>query len=674
MKTFDKLSETNILSDEFINYCNNNIEFLNSIIDYEKDKKIDFFGLRTLMKTYLLKDIDGNIVESPQHLFLREAIQVNLNKINNENIKKTYEMLSNLYYTHATPTLFNSGTKRPQLSSCFLMSCDDSIDSIAKTWEKIAHISKYAGGVGISLSDIRGKDSKIKSTNGKSDGIIPLCRVYQSIALYVNQSGKRNGSIAVYLEPWHCDIFAFIDLRRITGNETEKARDLFLGLWVPDIFMERVKNNDDWYLMTPDVCENLTTTYGSEFNELYLNYVKENKYVKKIKAVELYQKILEAQLETGMPYMCFKDTSNIKSNQKNLGTIKCSNLCSEIILYTSDEEIATCNLASISLPKYVENKRFNYELLGEVVERAIYNLDNVIDVNFYPTEETKTSNFRHRPLGLGISGLTNLYFKMGYGFDSPESFNLNKKVFECIYYHALKSSNELAIKYGYYSTFENSPFSNGILQFHMCNKNINDLHIEGYPDFNWEELIKNIKLYGTRHSQLTALMPTASTSQILGSYECFEPYASNIFVRKMGKHDIVVVNNHLIEELKELNLWDNDLYNELIYYEGSVQSIKRIPEKIKRKYKTAFELQQSILVKQAVDRSLFIDQSQSLNIFMEKPDFNKLSKSHFYAWQNGLKTGSYYIRSKPPKTASKFGLDGEFIKRKEIEECLTCSA
>ena len=682
MNILKEINKTNILSEDYKKYCYENIEFIDSILDFEKDKLFDFFGLRTLIKTYLLKSVDGNIIECPQHLFLREAIQVHLNKINNENIKNTYYYLSNLYYTHATPTLFNSGTNRSQLSSCFLMSCEDSIVGIAKSWENIAHISKYAGGIGISLSDIRGKNSKIKSTNGKSDGIVPLCKVYQSIALYVNQSGKRNGSIAIYLEPWHSDIFSFIDLRRITGDESEKTRDLFLGLWIPDIFMESVKNDTYWYLMSPDVCSGLTTTYGDEFKELYYKYVKEEKYVKKIKAVELYQKILESQIETGMPYMCYKDASNKKSNQKNLGTIKSSNLCSEVILHTSSEEIATCNLASISLPKFVnEDRTFNFELLGKVTELATYNLNNVIDVNYYPVKETENSNLKNRPLGLGVQGLVDTYFKMGYSFDSPEAFKLNRKIFECIYYHSVKSSNNMAKIDGTYSTFNGSPFSQGILQFHMWDKTVEDLHMDGYPDFQWNELIEDVKKYGTRNSQLTALMPTASTSQIMGNYECFEPFASNIFVRKMGKHDIVVINNHLVKELKELNLWNDETYNELLYYDGSIKNMN-IPENLKTKYKTAFELQQSVLVKQSIERGCFIDQSQSLNIFMENPDFNKLNKAHFFGWQNGgcnsLKTGIYYLRSRAAKSANKFGLDPEVVRKikekNDDEVCLQCSA
>ena len=829
------IDKTNILSEDYTNYCYKNMDFINKLLDFKKDKLLTFFGILTLQKSYLLKDINGKIIETPQHLFLREAIQVNLNKPNNELIKETYDYLSKMFYTHASPTIFNSGTKINQLSSCFLLDCDDDMNYISKSWSDIASISKLGGGIAISLSKIRCQDSIIKSTNGKSDGIIPLCKVYQSIALYVNQSGKRNGALSIYIEPWHGDIYKFIDLRRITGNEDDKTRDLFLGLWIPDLFMNCVKNNLDWYLMDSSVSIGLTEIYGEEFEKLYYSYVEQNKFIKKIKAIELYERILESQIETGMPYMCYKDAGNYKSNQKNIGIIRSSNLCvapetmiltfrgykeiqtlenqyvnvynginysnvkiiktgikqklikigfsngnylectpyhrfkiidewliecqtpyknynnnnniqytekytkiveatdlkigmiipdyyiridkklyknikitsiednaryddtycfnepilhqgifngiltmncTEIFLHTSPQETAVCNLSSISLPKFVnEDKTFNYELLGKVAELTTYTLNNVIDVNYYPVKEAEYANQLSRPIGIGVSGLADVFLLMDHAYESPEAFNINKKIFECIYYHSLKSSNNIAKIDGPYEKFVGSPFSMGLLQFHLCGKTVDDLHIDGYPDFKWDELIEDIKKYGTKNSMLTAAMPTASSSQIIGNYESFEAYSSNIFLRKMGKHDMIIVNKHLIKELKEMNLWNDDTLNELLYYEGSIKCMN-LPLKMKKKYKTSFEMLQKNIIQQSIDRSLFIDHSQSLNIFMDKPDKTKLSKCHFYGWQGGLKTGSYYIRSKPTKSAIKFGLDAEFIKKIEEkqEECLTCSA
>lgn len=898
-KTLNYLIETNTLSENYINYCKNNIDFINETLNFNNDYLINFFGLKTLLSSYLLKTKDGIIIETPQHMFMREAIQVNINKLDNEKIKETYYYLSNLYYTHATPTLFNSGTKYPQLSSCYLLQCGDSIEEIGKSITDMMNISKWAGGIGINLSDVRGKGSKIKSNNGKSDGIIPLCKMIESMARYVNQSGKRNGAVAVYLEPWHSDIFSFVDLRRITGNELERTRDLFLGLWIPDLFMKKVQTEKpgekNWYLMSPDSSPGLTDCYGDKFEELYNKYVEEGKYIKQVSSQELYRRILESQCETGLPYMLYKDACNEKSNQKNLGTIKNSNLCvsgktniitdkgmfeiknlvnkkvniwngyefsdveiiktgenqtlhkieftngeelyctpyhkfyiknykeevraddleidmeligynfpliinnnllnetmkqlefyfnnvdllsndsldnykliksrinllgsdckiiknnednytitftnnnlnklielgfnpdnlnkieidnegikikkitknicnedtycfndkkrhlgvfngiltgncSEIIEYSNNEEIAVCNLGSISLPKFInEDKTFNFELLGKVSYLATHNLNSVIDINFYPVPETEVSNMRHRPIGLGVQGLIDVYQIMGYSFDSPEALKLNKKIFECIYYNSLRSSIDIAKEEGSYSSFEGSPFSNGLLQFHLWGKNVDDLNIDGFPSFDWNNIIEEIKIYGTRNSLLTTIMPTGSTSQIMGNYECIEPYASNILTRVTAKREFIVINKNLVKALKELNLWNYDAYNELLYYNGSVQNMD-VPEHIKKIYRTSYELPQKFIIQQSLDRGIFIDQTQSLNIFMEQPDQEKLTKAHFYGWRNGIKTGLYYLRTKPAANAKKYGVDidkQKKMKKKVVcndDVCVMCSA
>lgn len=898
-KTLNYLIETNTLSENYINYCKNNIDFINETLNFNNDYLINFFGLKTLLSSYLLKTKDGTTIETPQHMFMREAIQVNINKLDNEKIKETYYYLSNLYYTHATPTLFNSGTKYPQLSSCYLLQCGDSIEEIGKSITDMMNISKWAGGIGINLSDVRGKGSKIKSNNGKSDGIIPLCKMIESMARYVNQSGKRNGAVAVYLEPWHSDIFSFVDLRRITGNELERTRDLFLGLWIPDLFMKKVQTEKpgekNWYLMSPDSSPGLTDCYGDKFEELYNKYVEEGKYIKQVSSQELYRRILESQCETGLPYMLYKDACNEKSNQKNLGTIKNSNLCvsgktniitdkgmfeiknlvnkkvniwngyefsdveiiktgenqtlhkieftngeelyctpyhkfyiknykeevraddleidmeligynfpliinnnllnetmkklefyfnnvdllsndsldnykliksrinllgsdckiiknnednytitftnnnlnklielgfnpdnlnkieidneeikikkitknicnedtycfndkkrhlgvfngiltgncSEIIEYSNNEEIAVCNLGSISLPKFInEDKTFNFELLGKVSYLATHNLNSVIDINFYPVPETEVSNMRHRPIGLGVQGLIDVYQIMGYSFDSLEALNLNKKIFECIYYNSLRSSIDIAKEEGCYSSFEGSPFSNGLLQFHLWGKNVDDLNIDGFPSFDWNNIIEEIKIYGTRNSLLTTIMPTGSTSQIMGNYECIEPYASNILTRVTAKREFIVINKNLVNALKELNLWNYDAYNELLYYNGSVQNMD-VPEHIKKIYRTSYELPQKFIIQQSLDRGIFIDQTQSLNIFMEKPDQEKLTKAHFYGWRNGIKTGLYYLRTKPAANAKKYGVDidkQKKMKKKVVcndDVCVMCSA
>ncbi len=676
--------EFNLLSDKYYNFIKENSEQLINILDSSRDKLIDFFGLKTLSRSYLLKDKKKIIIETPQMMFLRSAIQIHgLHPQTDQEkmfelIKSTYDSMSQLYFTHATPTLFNSGGKYPQLSSCYLLQCSDDLDGISKTISDIMKISKWAGGIGVNLSDVRADGALIKSNGGSSNGIIPLCKVLESVARYINQSGKRSGSVACYLEPYHSDIFEFIELRKNTGDENLRARDLFLALWIPNAFMRAVESDGPWYLMTPDVCVGLTEAYGSKFDELYYSYVKQGKYIKEIKARDLFVKIIESQIETGMPYMLYKDHVNEKSNQKNLGTIKCSNLCSEVLEYSSADEIAVCNLASICLPMFVENGVYNFEKLGQIAQMAVHNLNNIIDMNFYPVPETAKSNFSHRPVGLGVQGLADTYIKLGYPFDSVDASKLNRQIFECIYFNALTKSNELAKKYGPYSTFKGSPFSQGLLQFHLAGKTTRDLDKElGY---DWDNLIESIKEFGTRNSLLTTVMPTASTAQIMNNTESIEPVTTNLYVRKVLAGEYVVINKYLVEDLKKINMWNEQIYSELIYDNGSVQKLD-IPQNLKDKYKTAYDLKQKVIVDQSVDRSIFIDQSQSLNLFWEKPDMAKVFASHMYGWKKGLKTGMYYLKSRPATEAIKFGIDIDVEKNikqkrsnKEDEVCLTCSA
>ncbi len=685
----------NLISTNYYEFIKSNLEILNNLIVSSRDKLIDFFGLKTLERSYLLRDKDKIIIETPQMMFLRCAIQIHgLHPSTNEEdkfnlISNTYNNMSQLYFTHATPTLFNSGRTYPQLSSCYLLQCSDDLDGICKSISDVMKISKWAGGIGICLSDIRADGATIKSNGGKSNGIIPLCKVLESSARYINQSGLRSGSVATYLEPWHYDIFDFIELRKNTGDENLRARDLFLGLWIPNAFMRAVETDGPWYLMTPDVSTGLTDCYGEEFEQLYYSYVKEGRYVKEIKARELFTKIIESQIETGMPYMMYKDHVNIKTNQKNLGTIKSSNLCSEICQKSSSDEIAVCNLASICLPMFVEDDKYNFEKLGQVVQTVVLNLNNIIDMNYYPVEETRKSNFRHRPVGLGVQGLADTYIKMGYPFDSADASKLNKKIFECIYYNALIKSNELAKKFGPYETFEGSPFSQGLLQFHLAGKTVDDMDKElGY---DWVNLIESIKEHGTRNSLLTTVMPTASTAQIMNNTESIEPVTTNIYVRKVLAGEYIVVNKYLVKDLKKLGLWNEQIYSEIVFDNGSVQKLE-IPEEIKSIYKTAYDIKQKVVVDQSVDRSVFIDQSQSLNLFWEQPDMSKVYASHMYGWKKGLKTGMYYLKSRPSSEAIKFGIDIEIEKNikdkrgitsrpniinnrmKEEEVCLTCSA
>ena len=830
-----KQYDCGLLSDSFYNYVMSNTEILSNMIVWERDNLIDYFGLKTLERSYLLKDKSGKFIERPQMMWLRVAIQIHgLKKDSNdftnleqtdltdenltdlELIKQTYDYMSELYFTHATPTLFNSGSKFPQLSSCYLLQCPDDLEQIGSSFKSIMLISKWAGGIGINLSDIRSNNSLIKSTGGRTSGIIPLCKTLEALARYVNQSGKRLGSIACFLETWHADIEDFIELRKNTGDDNLRARDLFLGLWVSDGFMKAIETDADWYLMNPNISTGLTDCWGKEFETLYNQYVEEGKYIKKMKARELYKKITECQFETGMPYMMFKDNINSRSNQQNLGTIKNSNLCvapetriltdkgyypiidlngrkvnvwngekfsqvvvkqtgtnqklikvnfsngnyiectpyhkffiniggkkkiieaenlkagmeifnytipildkccgsgcideyvipptlfenrnnikiisvedlgrlsdtycfnepekhagifngiltgncSEIVEYSSPDEIAVCNLASISLPKFVvksEGKAwFDFALLGKIVQIVTHNLNKIIDLNFYPVPQTAKSNLAHRPIGIGVQGLADCYFLMGYSFDSDEAVKLNKKIFECMYWNSLTKSVELAKISGPYSSFQGSPFSKGFVQFHLAgfdSKQVADAEL----NLDWDGLVEQIKKYGTRNCLLTTIMPTASTAQILNNNESIEPYPSNVYVRKVLAGEYLIVNKHLVEDLKEIGMWNSTVLAELMYDNGSVQKLD-IPVHLKNKYKTAYELKQSVIVKQAIDRGIFIDQSQSMNLFMGMPDHNKLASAHLYAWKNGLKTGSYYIRSQPVTEATKFSIDIE---------------
>jgi ribonucleoside-diphosphate reductase alpha subunit len=692
-----KQHELGLISDIFYNFICEHNDKLSNMLVWERDGLIDYFGLKTLERSYLLKDLDKKFIERPQMMWLRCSIQIhglhgltntNTNSNTNSNtntntntnsntntntntnsntnldeklrlIKETYDYMSELYFTHATPTLFNSGSNFPQLSSCYLLQCPDDLEQIGNSFKSIMMISKWAGGIGINLSDIRSTNSLIKSNGGRTNGIIPLCKVLESLARYVNQSSKRLGSIACYLEVFHADIEDFIELRKNTGDEHLRTRDLFLGLWVCDAFMRAIESDGDWYLMNPNESIGLTDSWGVEFESLYAKYILEGKYVKKVKARELYKKITDCQFETGMPYMMFKDTINARSNQQNLGTIKNSNLCCEITEYSSQDEIAVCNLASISLPKFVSNingtMQFDFDKFGKIVQIITTNLNNIIDLNFYPVPQTAKSNFSHRPIGIGIQGLADCYFMMGYSFDSDQAIRLNKQIFECIYWNALTRSNDLAKIYGKYSSFDSSPFSQGKLQFHLAG--FNELEIaDNELNLDWANLINDIKTHGTRNCLLTTVMPTASTSQILNNNESIEPYASNMYVRKVLSGEYLIVNKHLVKDLKAIKKWNVEILTELQYDNGSVQKLD-IPDSIKNKYKTAFELKQSVIVKQSIDRGLFIDQSQSMNLFMEMPDHNKLASAHIYAWKNGLKTGSYYIRSKPVTEATKFSID-----------------
>jgi ribonucleoside-diphosphate reductase alpha subunit len=625
----------------------------------ERDFDFGYFGLKTLEKGYLQK-IDGEIIETPQYLYMRVAIGIHGHDI--DHVLETYDALSKGLFIHATPTLFNAGTPRPQMSSCFLIANkEDSIDGIYDTVKECARISKWAGGIGLHVHDVRANKSHIRGTNGTSDGIIPMLRVYNSTARYVNQAGRRKGSIAVYLEPWHADILDFLEIRLNQGDEEARCRDLFSAMWISDLFMKRVESDGNWSLFCPDQAKGLSDVYGKEFEDLYEKYEADGLATKVVPASEIWKAIIKSQSETGTPYMLYKDACNEKSNHKHLGTIKSSNLCTEIIEYTDKDETAVCNLASIALPKYVdvEKKEFNHEELHRVTKMITRNLNKVIDKNFYPTENGKRSNMRHRPIGIGVQGLADVFIMLRMTFGSEESRKLNIDIFETIYHASLESSCELAEMYGPYSTFKGSPFSKGILQFDMWDR---DPKFSGRYDWNaMRELVKK----GTMNSLLLAPMPTASTSQILGNNECFEPYTTNIYLRRTLAGEFVVVNKHLVNDLKERGLWSKEMKDLMVKANGSVQNIIDIPDDLKELYKTVWEMSQKTIIDMAADRGVYIDQSQSMNLFVESPTISKLSSMHMYAWKTGLKTGMYYLRSKAKSRPIQFSLEAE---------CSMCSA
>jgi ribonucleotide reductase alpha subunit len=687
-------ADVRVINHELYNIVQKHKDKINSYINYQRDYLFDYFGFKTLERAYLLR-VNNKIVERPQDMFMRVALGIHGNDI--KDALETYDAMSTKMFLHATPTLFNYGTLREQGSSCFLLHMnDDSINGIYESLAECAAISKYAGGIGIHIHNIRGKNSVIRGTNGNSDGIVPMLRVFNSTARYVNQSGKRNGSIAVYLEPWHCDIEMFLDMKKNHGNEEDRARDLFYGLWIPDLFMERVKSNGVWSLMCPDKCKYLSDVYGDEFYKLYTGYEEKGMFIKQIKAQDLWIKILESQIETGTPYMLYKDAVNKKSNQSNLGIIKSSNLCTEIVEYTSPDEIAVCNLASLCLPSYIVKGVFDFELLGRHVKILTKNLNKIIDKNFYPLEKARTSNLKHRPIGIGVQGLSDTYMILKLPYESREASELNKKIFETIYYYAMEMSMEISKKRteiiletdsspdyvvdlnefeenmtsfkGAYSSFDGSPLSNGKFQF--------DLWGVSPSMYDWDSLRKMVCKWGVRNSLLAAPMPTASTSQIMGFTESFEIPTSNIYKRKTMAGEFIIINKYLVNDLIEKGLWDNAMKEDILIREGSIQTIDKIPDDLKQLYKTAWEIKQKNYIEQARDRGAFICQSQSMNIFVADPTFNKLNTIHFYTWTCGLKTGMYYLRTKPKANTQQFTIDPNKSKSNTSEEppCESCSA
>ncbi len=644
-----------LISTEVYGIIKKNAALFDSSIIYDRDFNYDFFGFKTLERSYLLK-CDNKPVERPQHMLMRVSIG-----IHGEDIKsaiETYHLMSEKWFTHATPTLFNAGTPKPQMSSCFLLQVqDDSIDGIYDTLKQCAKISQSAGGIGLAVHKIRATGSYIKGTNGVSNGLVPMLRNFDMTARYVDQGGgKRKGSFAIYLEPWHADVFEFLELKKNHGKEELRARDLFYAMWTPDLFMQRVEENGEWSLFCPHEAPGLHECHGEEFEKLYTKYEKEGRARKTIKAQELWFAILESQTETGTPYMLYKDACNKKSNQKNLGTIQSSNLCTEIVEYTAPDEVAVCNLASIALPMFIENGEYNHQKLYEVTKVITRNLNKVIDRNYYPVKEAENSNMRHRPIGLGVQGLADTFSLLRIAFTSDEAKKLNKEIHETIYFAAMESSMEISKVEGPYQTYEGSPVSKGIFQFDMWGVT---------PDsgrWDWTKLKQSVKKYGVRNSLLVAPMPTASTSQILGNNECFEPYTSNIYSRRVLSGEFVVVNKHLMKDLIELGIWNDDLKNKLIAANGSVQNISEIPQDIKDLYKTVWEIKQKDLIDMAADRGAYIDQSQSFNVHMQNPNFGKLTSMHFYAWKKGLKTGMYYLRTKAAADAIKFTVDQASLK------------
>jgi len=658
-----------LVSDELFSLVKKNSKLFDDLCDYKRDYLIDYFGFKTLERSYLMK-INGSIVERPQHMWLR--VSIGIHGSNLDRVKETYELMSQKYFTHATPTLFNAGTPRPQLSSCFLIAMEkDSVDGIYNTLKDCALISKMAGGIGLHIHNVRATGSHIRGTNGTSNGIVPMLRVFNNTAKYIDQGGgRRNGSFAIYLEPWHADIEMFLQMRKNHGDEELKARDLFYALWIPDLFMERVKANGKWTLMCPDECPGLADVYDKEFNKLYESYESEGKGKVTVNARDLWFKMLDAQMETGTPYMLFKDAINKKSNQKNIGIIKSSNLCTEITEYSDDTETAVCNLASIGLPSYVTDGKFDYEKLHEVTKIVTYNLNKIIDVNYYPTEKTKKSNMRHRPIGIGVQGLADVFIMMGVPFHSDLAKEINKHIFETIYHAALESSCELALIEGAYETFPGSPASQGILQFDLWSVEPGDSR------YDWTALKHEIFKNGLRNSLLVAPMPTASTSQILGFNECIEPITSNIYSRRTNAGDFIQANKFMMLDLIKLDLWNEKIKNNIVANNGSIQQIDLIPQEIKDKYKTVWEIPMRHLIDMAADRGAFICQSQSLNLWLEDPTYNSLTSMHFYSWSKGLKTGIYYLRRRGRHQAQQFTIEPEKVGmvQEEDEICEMCSS
>ena len=672
----DRLARDFLVSHNYVWDLTEHHEELEVMIDYSRDFNFDYFGFKTLEKGYLLRTRNGKPCERPQHMWMRVACQLHGSTETNQpdfaRIKETYDALSLGYFIHATPTLFNSGTQHPQLSSCFLLTMDsDSIQGIYKTLGDCAQISKWAGGIGLAIHDIRAKDSHINGTNGKSTGIVPMLKVFNDTAKYVNQGGKRNGSFAIYLEPWHADIEDFLRLKLNTGAEEDRARDLFYGLWIPDLFMQRVEADGVWSLMCPHECPGLADCWGEEFKSLYESYEAAGKFRRQIPAKKLWQLILDAQIQTGTPYLCYKDAANSKSNQQNLGTIRSSNLCTEIMEFTSPGETAVCNLGSLALPKFVEDGKFNFEKLRDYTRILTRNLDKVIDKNFYPTAETQVSNMKHRPVGLGVQGLADVFAMLRLPWSSKEAADLNREIFENIYYAAVYESQEIAYEtpgdayhyqsIGTYSTFKGSPASKEQLQFDLWGQQPTQT-----PYLDWKDLKGRLSTYGLRNSLLVAPMPTASTSQILGNNECIEPFTSNLYTRRVLAGEFVVVNKYLVEDLTRMGLWNSDIRTQIIANNGSVQGINEIPAEIRELYKTSWEIPMKTIINLAADRAPFICQSQSLNLFVAEPTYSKISSMHFYAWKKGLKTGCYYLRTKAAASAQKFTV--------EPPTCVTCTA
>jgi ribonucleoside-diphosphate reductase alpha subunit len=670
----DRLAKDCLVSEDYVWDLTEYPKELEAMIDYTRDFNFNYFGFKTLEKGYLLRTRDGKACERPQHMWMRVALQLHgcfeYSTMHLLRVKETYDALSLGYFIHATPTLFNAGTRHPQLSSCFLLTMEeDSIKGIYKTLGDCAQISKWAGGIGLALHDIRAKDSHIQGTNGKSTGLVPMLKVFNDTAKYVNQGGKRNGSFAMYLEPWHADIEDFLRLKLNTGAEEERARDLFYGLWIPDLFMERVESDGLWSLMCPAECPGLADVWGDKFKTLYESYETAGKFRRQIPAKKLWQTILDSQIQTGAPYLCYKDAANSKSNQRNLGTIRSSNLCTEIIEFTSPTETAVCNLGSLALPRFVNDGKFDFTGLRKFTRILVRNLDIVIDKNFYPTPETRTSNKRHRPVGLGVQGLADVFALMSIPWTSEQATQLNREIFENIYFAAVEASMEIASEdlgaanhytpVGAYSTFKGSPASEGKLQFDLWGQQPTQT-----PYLNWTELKSKVDTHGLRNSLLVAPMPTASTSQILGNNECIEPFTSNLYTRRVLAGEFVVINEYLVDRLVSLGLWNADIRSQIIAQNGSIQGIQEIPQEVRDLYKTSWEIPMKTLINLAADRAPFICQSQSLNLFVAEPSYSKISSMHFYAWKKGLKTGCYYLRTKAVAKAQQF----------TVEPCLTCTA